>query len=102
MHGTRRTTSPRFIATREQGAPAVMTAAIVLSACCFAAQAPGAAAGGRLAIQLSTVEISAAESEPVMGMRGTPPTGPRSNLASRLLAASPRLTRSTVGSDALG
>ncbi|MDI9411337.1 MAG: hypothetical protein QM519_07360, partial [Bacteroidia bacterium] len=44
MHGTRRTTSPRFIATREQGAPAVITAAIVLSACCFAAQAHGAAA----------------------------------------------------------
>jgi type II secretory pathway component GspD/PulD (secretin) len=43
MHGTRRTTSPRFIASRTQGAPTMITAAIVLSACLAAhAQAPTA------------------------------------------------------------
>jgi type II secretory pathway component GspD/PulD (secretin) len=41
MHGTRRTTSPRFIASRTHGAPAMITAAIVLSACCMAAHAQG-------------------------------------------------------------
>ncbi|MFM1881898.1 MAG: putative type pilus biosis protein PilQ, partial [Planctomycetota bacterium] len=45
MHGTRRTTSPRFIASRTLGAPTMITAAIALSACLAAhAQAPAAAA----------------------------------------------------------
>lgn len=33
MHGTRRTTSPRFIASRTLGAPTMITAAIALGAC---------------------------------------------------------------------
>jgi type II secretory pathway component GspD/PulD (secretin) len=44
MHGTRRTTSPRFIASRTLGAPTMITAAIALGACLAVhAQAPAAA-----------------------------------------------------------
>jgi type II secretory pathway component GspD/PulD (secretin) len=44
MHGTRRTTSPRFIASRTLGAPTMITAAIALGACLAVhAQAPATA-----------------------------------------------------------
>ena len=44
MHGTRRTTSPRFIASRTLGAPTMITAAIALGACLAVhAQVPAAA-----------------------------------------------------------
>jgi type II secretory pathway component GspD/PulD (secretin) len=43
MHGTRRTTSPRFIASRTQGAPTMITAAIAWSICAAVqAQVPAA------------------------------------------------------------